>query len=54
MRVTGELHVLAMFMPGKGPQIPIGQDTGWVPRSVLMQSPEEKSSTPARDHTLII
>jgi len=36
------------FAPGKGPPVPIGQETGWAPEPVWKQRLEEKSSCPCR------
>jgi hypothetical protein len=40
--------------PGKGPPVPIGQETGWAPEPVWTQGLEEKSSAPVGDRTPIV
>jgi hypothetical protein len=37
--------------PGKGPQVPIVQEAGWVPEPVWTQRIEEKSFAPGGDRT---
>jgi hypothetical protein len=43
--------------PGKGPPVPIGQEAGWAPEPVCMQSLEERSSCRCRvsnlDHPVV-
>jgi hypothetical protein len=40
--------------PGKGPQVPIGQEAGWAPEPVWTQGLEEKSSASVRDRTPVV
>jgi hypothetical protein len=52
MGVSGQLHApAALFAPGKGPPVPIVQETGWAPEPVWTQRLEEKSFAPAEDRT---
>jgi hypothetical protein len=39
--------------PGKGPQLPIGQEAGWAPEPDWTQRIKEKSFAPAGDRTPI-
>jgi hypothetical protein len=39
---------------GKGPQVPIGQEAGWVLEPIWTQRLEEKSFAPARDRTPVV
>jgi hypothetical protein len=39
------------FTPGKGPPVPIGEETVWASKLVWTQRLEEKSFVPARDRT---
>jgi hypothetical protein len=39
--------------PGKGPPVPIVQETGWAPEPVWTQRLEEKSFAPAGNRTSI-
>jgi hypothetical protein len=41
------------FSPGKGPPVPIGQETGWAPEPVWTQRLEEKYLASAEDQTWI-
>jgi hypothetical protein len=44
MGVSGQDHVpAALYPPGKGPPVPIVQETGWAPEPVWTQRLEEKS-----------
>jgi hypothetical protein len=54
MGVSGQRHApAALFPPGKGPPVPIGQEAGWAPEPVWTQRLQEKSFTPAGDRTPI-
>jgi hypothetical protein len=45
MGVSGQRHdPAALLPPGKGPPVPIVQETGWAPKPVWTQRLEEKSS----------
>jgi hypothetical protein len=46
-------HPGRALSPGKGPPVPIVQESGWVPEPVWTQRLEEKSSVPAGDRTSI-
>jgi hypothetical protein len=52
MGVSGQRHApAALYPPGKGPPVPIGQDAGWAPEPVWTQGLEEKSSASVGDQT---
>jgi hypothetical protein len=54
MGVSGQRHPPAALLPlGKGPPVPIGQETGWAPEPVWTQRIEEKSFAPAGNRTPI-
>jgi hypothetical protein len=58
MGVSGQRHApAALLPPGKGPPVPIVQDTGWAPEPVWKQRLEEKSFAPRRgsnpDHPVV-
>jgi hypothetical protein len=40
--------------PGKGPPVPIGQESGWAPEPVWTQRIEEKSFALAGDRTPVV
>jgi hypothetical protein len=49
MGVSGQRHApAALFHPGKGPPVPIGQEDGWAPEPVWTQRLEEKSVAPCQ------
>jgi hypothetical protein len=48
MGVSGQRHApAALLPPGKGPQVPIGQEAGWAPEPVWTQRLQVKSSARA-------
>jgi hypothetical protein len=52
MGVSGQHHAPAALYPqGKGPPVPIVQETGWAPEPVWTQRLEEKSFASAGDRT---
>jgi hypothetical protein len=54
MGVSGQRHApAALLPPGKGPPVPIVQETGWAPEPVWTQRLEGKSFAPAGDRTPI-
>jgi hypothetical protein len=54
MGVSGQRHApVALLPPGKGPPVPIVQETGWAPEPVRTQRLQENSFAPARDRTPI-
>jgi hypothetical protein len=45
MRVSGQHDApAALYPPGKGPPVPVGQEAGWAPEPIWTQKLEEKSS----------
>jgi hypothetical protein len=55
MGVSGQHHApVALYPPGKGPPVPIGQEAGWAPEPVWTQRLEEKSSASAEDRTPVV
>jgi hypothetical protein len=54
MGVSGQRHApAALYLRGKDPPVPIGQEAGWAPEPVWTQRLEEKSFDPAGDRTSI-
>jgi hypothetical protein len=54
MGVSDQHHApAALYPPGKGPPVPIGQEAGWAPEQVWTQRLEEKSFAPDGDRTPI-
>jgi hypothetical protein len=47
MGVSGQHHApAALLPPGKGPPVPIGQESGWAPEPVWTQRLQEKFFAP--------
>jgi hypothetical protein len=53
MGVSGQRHAPTAPCPGKGPPVPIVQETGWASEPVWTHRLEEKSFAPAGDRTAI-
>jgi hypothetical protein len=55
MGVSGQHHApAALYLPGKGPPVPIVQEAGWTPEPVWTQKLEEKSSASVGDRTPVV
>jgi hypothetical protein len=54
-RVSDQRHApAALYSPGKGPPVPIGQEAGWAPEMVWTQRLEGKTFAPAGDRIPVV